>query len=70
MIKYILKKADRVLSTSHVMARELARYTDKKQIPVTPFGVDMTLFKRFPKSIKRQIDLVFGIVKLWNMDMG
>ena len=63
VIKYILKKADRVLSTSHVMAGELARYTDKKQIPVTPFGVDMTLFKRFPKKHQETDGFVFGIVK-------
>ena len=70
VIKYILKKADRVLSTSHVMARELARYTDKKQIPVTPFGVDMTLFKRFPKKHQETDGFVFGIVKTLEYGYG
>ena len=70
MIKYILKKADRVLSTSHVMAGELARYTDKKQIPVTPFGVDMRLFKRFPKKHQETDGFVFGIVKTLEYGYG
>ena len=70
VIKYILKKADRVLSTSHVMAGELARYTDKKQIPVTPFGVDMTLFKRFPKKHQETDGFVFGIVKTLEYGYG
>lgn len=70
VIKYILKKADRVLSTSHVMARELARYTDKKQIPVTPFGVDMRLFKRFPKKHQETDGFVFGIVKTLEYGYG
>ncbi|MDD3095524.1 MAG: glycosyltransferase [Candidatus Marinimicrobia bacterium] len=43
----ILKKnfsaADRVLSTSRVMAEETQRYT-LKQVEVTPFGVDVTRF--------------------------
>jgi len=45
LMKYILKKADYVLSTSHVMARETKKYTDKA-IEITPFGVDLNRFKK------------------------
>ncbi|HFU76940.1 MAG TPA: glycosyltransferase family 4 protein [Epsilonproteobacteria bacterium] len=47
LISYNLKKADRILSTSHVMAKETAKYTDK-MVEVTPFGIDLTKF--FPES--------------------
>lgn len=63
VIKYILKKADRVLSTSHVMAQELSKYTDKRQISVTPFGVDMRLFRRRVEKQQATNQFVFGIVK-------
>ena len=70
VIRYILKKADRVLSTSHVMARELARYTGKKQISVTPFGVDMTLFRRVSEKHQETDRFVFGIVKTLEYGYG
>ncbi|MGV3763841.1 glycosyltransferase [Parapedobacter sp.] len=38
-----LRAADRVLSTSHVMADETRKYTNK-EITVTPFGVDLSVF--------------------------
>lgn len=43
-VKYILKKADRIMSTSNVMAKQTARFTDK-DIEVIPFGVDTGLFR-------------------------
>ena len=70
VIRYILKKADRVLSTSHVMAREPARYTGKKQISVTPFGVDMTLFRRVSEKHQETDRFVFGIVKTLEYGYG
>lgn len=44
IIRFVLGRADRVLSTSHVMARQTAKYTDK-EIEVTPFGIDMQHFR-------------------------
>ncbi len=44
-VKYILKKADLILSTSHIMAKQVAFYSDK-EVLVTPFGVDVERFKR------------------------
>ena len=45
IVKFILSCADKILSTSNVMARECTKYTCKP-IEVTPFGVDTELFKR------------------------
>ena len=45
LVKYTLSKADKVLSTSKVMAVETAKYTDKK-IEITPFGVNTSHFCR------------------------
>lgn len=43
MLKYSLRKAKYIFSTSRAMADETHKYTDK-QIEITPFGVDMELF--------------------------
>ena len=45
IVKFILSCADKILSTSNVMARECTKYT-RKPIEITPFGVDTELFKR------------------------
>lgn len=61
VIEYSLSKADVVCSTSHIMAKETNKYTDKK-IFVTPFGVDMTKFKPIP-GLKSAEQIVIGTVK-------
>ena len=43
LLRFALRRADAVLSTSQCMARETNKYTDKP-IRVTPFGVDMQRF--------------------------
>lgn len=43
-LKFILRKADRILSTSEVMAVQTSRFTSK-DIGVIPFGVDTELFR-------------------------
>ena len=63
VIEHNLKKADKILSTSHVMAKETALYTDKK-IEVTPFGVNMQQFQ--PKKVNtlfEEKDIVIGTIK-------
>lgn len=60
IIKYNLRKADYILSTSHVMAKETKKYTDK-DIAVTPFGVDIELFKPLPTDSNDEF--VIGNVK-------
>lgn len=60
IIRYNLSRADHILSTSHVMAKETAKYTDKP-IAITPFGVDVELFK--PSPHKESEEFVIGNVK-------
>ncbi len=63
LLKYSLKKADKILSTSHVMATETSQYTDKN-IEVTPFGIDMEQFcPTEVKSLFAKDDIVIGTVK-------
>lgn len=63
MFKYNIKKADRILSTSHAMAKEIRLYTDKN-IEVTPFGIDMTKFKPMEvESVFDKKDIVIGTIK-------
>ena len=64
MLKYNLKKADKILSTSHIMAKETKLYTNKN-IEVTPFGIDIEQFK--PTYTKEELfdknDIIIGTVK-------
>ena len=64
ILKYALKKADKILSTSHVMAKETKKYTNKN-IEVIPFGIDTEQFK--PENTKEELfqkdDIVIGTIK-------
>ena len=57
---FILKGADKIFSTSHVMAKEINIYTPKKVI-IVPFGIDFKLFK--PQEKKSNKNFVLGTVK-------
>lgn len=60
---YTLNKADEILSTSHVMKKEASLYT-KKEIKVTPFGVDLNQFtSKNVESLFSQEDIVIGTIK-------
>ncbi|OFI05791.1 D-inositol 3-phosphate glycosyltransferase [Clostridium acetireducens DSM 10703] len=67
MIKYNLSKADVILSTSKVMAKETKNYTNK-EIVVTPFGVDIDKFK--PKFKKNSNEIIIGTVKTLEAKYG
>ena len=63
MLKYSLRKANHLFSTSKAMAEEAAKYTTKP-FEITPFGVDMDLFN--PDKRTRELsdtDFVVGTVK-------
>lgn len=63
LLKFSLKKAAHLFSTSRAMAEEAGRYTDKP-FDITPFGVDMRLFQ--PGKRTRRADdgsFVIGTVK-------
>lgn len=60
-LKYSLKKADYLFSTSKAMASEGGKYT-KKHFEITPFGVDMDLFSP-AKRTRHDDKFVIGTVK-------
>ena len=63
LLKFNLARADKILSTSHVMAVETAKYT-RKPIEVTPFGIDLEQFKPCQvDSLFDASDIVIGTVK-------
>ena len=59
IIKYNLKKADYILSTSNVMKKETEKYTNK-DIKVTPFGVDINKF--YPNKVESD-EIIIGTIK-------
>ncbi len=67
IIKYTLKKADKLFSTSKFLADETSKYTNKELI-VTPFGVDTTTFK--PGMETKDNKFVFGTVKALETKYG
>jgi len=63
ILKYNLRKADKILSTSHAMANETKLYTNK-DIEVTPFGIDLEQFRpKVVDSIFDDNDIVIGTIK-------
>lgn len=60
IIKYNLRKADRIFSTSKYMIEEANKYTNKK-IDITRFGIDLNVFNN--RNIRKKDELVIGIVK-------
>lgn len=70
ILKYNLKKADQIVSTSHIMAKETKKYTSKN-IVITPFGVDLNIFKPTKvKSVFSSEDIVIGTVKSLEIKYG
>lgn len=69
LIERSLSKADIVLSTSRVMAEEAKKYTDKK-IEITPFGVDISLFKPNPSLKRENNKLIIGSIKALEKQYG
>jgi glycosyltransferase involved in cell wall biosynthesis len=68
ILKYNLSKADYILSTSHIMAGETKKYTDKA-IEITPFGVDVEMFKKSPVKRKKN-EFIIGTVKTLSLNYG
>jgi L-malate glycosyltransferase len=63
LLRYNLRRADVIGSTSHRMKEEAHSYTDRP-IHITPFGVDVTQFSPPPYTEpSRSAQLVVGMVK-------
>ena len=70
IFKFNLKAADKILSTSHIMAVETKKYTSK-EIEITPFGINTEVFKPIPvKSLFNQNDIVIGTIKTLEAKYG
>jgi len=70
ILKHVLKKADFITSTSHIMAKETQKYT-QKDIQVIPFGVDLGVFR--PKEVESLFDkgdIVIGTIKALEKTYG
>ena len=57
LVKFTLGKADKILSTSNVMAKETAKYTNK-EIEITPFGVNTSHFCRTKERPRDKFTIV------------
>ncbi len=62
VFQHNLKKADVLMSTSHVMKAELQKYTDKPVL-VTPFGVNVSDFSRKEVAKKEPGIIYVGTIK-------
>jgi glycosyltransferase involved in cell wall biosynthesis len=63
MIKFNLRKSDRILSTSQYMADKAKEYSDKN-ITITPFGIDLNRFTYQPEQgLFSANDIVIGTIK-------
>ncbi|RLA08704.1 MAG: glycosyltransferase family 4 protein [Gammaproteobacteria bacterium] len=70
ILQYNLIKADKILSTSNVMKKEIGIYTNKN-VEVTPFGIDLQKFKPTKvKSLFKGNDIVIGTVKTLDKKYG
>ena len=70
ILKFVFSSADKIFSTSKVMADEIGLYTNKKPV-IIPFGVDTNVFKPF--SVKRIFDdntIILGCVKSLSFKYG
>lgn len=61
LLRFNLSKSDFLLSTSKIMALETQKYT-RKNIEITPFGVDLNLFKKGTVSIPDN-EFIIGTIK-------
>lgn len=68
-VKYMLGKADRVLSTSRAMAVRTSLYY-KGDIGITPFGVDIARFRKELPAVADNRRIVFGTVKTLSQKYG
>lgn len=62
LLKYSLRKAGYLFSTSQAMADEAGKYTSR-HFEITPFGVDMELFNPSKRTRKEDLPFTVGTVK-------
>lgn len=72
LVKKNLRAADRVVSTSHCMAEQTRILTPElKDIPITPFGVDLSVYQSVDTGNEKQTDkIIIGTVKTMKPKYG
>jgi len=68
VLKYVLKKADKIFSTGTVMADEIKKYT-AKSIEIVSFGIDTNKFVPINKPNKTSI-IQIGVIKTLEQTYG
>lgn len=68
VVKFALKKVDKIFSTSNVMAKETNRYVEK-EISVVPFGIDTEIFSPDAEKIQND-EITIGLVKALERKYG
>ena len=64
LVKKNLKAADKIASTSHCMARQTQKILPSlKEISITPFGVETSIYNNIEETNKNDGQLVIGTVK-------
>lgn len=59
-----LKSYNYISSTSECMAKETKKYIkNEKKIYITPFGVDLNIFKKIEKEKRKKEKIVIGLIK-------
>lgn len=70
LLKFNLRKADKICSTSYAMKEEIKKYTDK-DITVIPFGVNLNVFKPMPSQhVFKDNSMVIGTIKALEKNYG
>ncbi|MEJ2618116.1 MAG: glycosyltransferase, partial [Ignavibacteriaceae bacterium] len=69
VFKYSLDGADKIFSTSRIMAEEISNYTDKK-IELIPFGIKLNKFKHLSGYDRSEKTFVIGTVKALEESYG
>jgi L-malate glycosyltransferase len=62
ILRFNFSKADAILSTSIMMAKEAELYTNK-HVKVTPFGVDVNVFKKNEEDTLIEKEFIIGTIK-------
>lgn len=70
IIKKNLRYAEKIASTSLSMSHQVQRLIGKRNIFITPFGVDINVFKKLPANKEEKQEFTIGIVKSLSYNYG
>ena len=70
IIKKNLRYAEKIASTSLSMSYQVQKLIGKRDISITPFGIDINVFKKKPAKKKEKQEFTIGIVKTLSYNYG